>query len=791
MTIRARVIGCIFMLVAMLCGATAALADADSAERTLSPYFLVKSDSPGVDQLPLKSTSASVRIAGVIADVTVTQVYKNEGDNALEAIYVFPGSTRAAVYGMTMTIGTRKLIAAIREREQARRDYEAARQAGQTASLLEQQRPNVFQMNVANIMPGDEIIVELKYTELLVPTDGTYEFVYPTVVGPRYSNKPAAGAAPTDQFIATPYLPMGETVPYSFDLKVTVSAGMPIQDISCATHKVNITHDGLTTANVALKPEESNGGNRDFILRYQLAGGKIESGLLLYEGDTENFFLLMVQPPERVAPADIPPREFVFIVDVSGSMHGFPLEVSKKLLRDLLVNLRPIDKFNVVLFAGGSTVMAEASLPATRENIERAINIIDNQQGGGGTELLPALRRALALPRPTGIARTVVIATDGYVGVEREAFDLIRNNLGKASFFPFGIGSSVNRFLIEGMARMGAGEPFIVENQAAAGAKAELFRKYIESPVLTGVNVSFPGFNTYDVEPPSIPDVLAQRPIIVFGKWRGPVGGEVAVTGTTGGQPYSANLRVAESRPRESNSALRYLWARHRIAVLNDYNSLSSDNELKEEVTALGLQYNLMTQYTSFIAIDQQIRRNANGELVTVQQPLPLPQGVENTAVGYESGRMAGMARGMAMAPSPALSNMPVIGNLYSPSSADVAEEVKVGDTAALAPLADSISIVSVTSNRSELPRDRVRQLVAAKLAELLPASPTVVSGPGQKIKVKLVIGRNGAVSSVVVVESELDAATEGELLAAIRNWRFAGLILRQSVTAQVVLEVW
>ncbi|MCU0584285.1 MAG: trypsin, partial [Syntrophales bacterium] len=187
-----RLVILVALVVSMLpWGAALARPQETSDDRSLSPYFFVKSDDPALDPLPLKSASASVRISGVIADVLVTQVYKNEGRKPIEAVYVFPASTRAAVYGMKMTIGKRVVEAKIQKRDEARRDYEKARDQGKSASLLEQQRPNVFQMNVANIMPGDEIRVEMKYTELIVPTEGVYEFVYPAVVGPRYSNQAA------------------------------------------------------------------------------------------------------------------------------------------------------------------------------------------------------------------------------------------------------------------------------------------------------------------------------------------------------------------------------------------------------------------------------------------------------------------------------------------------------------------------------------------------------------------------------------------------------------------------
>lgn len=605
----------------------------ESQDKTLSPYFFVKSDDPSLDRLPLKSTSANVRISGVIADITVTQVYENEGKRPLEAIYVFPASTRAAVYGMKMTIGERVINARIDKREGARQQYEDAKQQGRSASLLEQQRPNVFQMNVANIMPGDVINVELSYTELLVPTERIYEFVYPTVVGPRYSNQPAGGAPSSEAWIENPYLHQGESPDYTFDIDVNIATGVPVRELVCASHKVKVHYSAPSAATVILDPSEKQGGNRDYVLKYRLDGASIQSGLLLHEGENENFFLLMLEPPTRVTASAIPAREYIFIVDVSGSMHGFPLDISKKLLADLIGNLTPSDRFNVLLFAGGNSVLSEESLPATPENVSRAISLIEREQGGGGTELLPALKRALALPRAERCSRTVIIATDGYVSVEKESFDIIRKNLGNANTFAFGIGSSVNRYIIEGMARAGMGEPFIVTRPEEAPARAQAFRTMIRSPVLTGISVDFAGFDTYDVEPPAIPDVLAERPVIIFGKWRGRPRGRITLSGISGDRPYSDAIDVRTATPEETNSALRYLWARHRIASLSDDNLLEPNDERIQQVTTLGLTYNLLTAYTSFVAIDTKIR-NKDGETTIVKQPLPLPQGVSDYAIG-------------------------------------------------------------------------------------------------------------------------------------------------------------
>jgi Ca-activated chloride channel family protein len=622
----------------------------ESADQTLSPYFLVKSEDPSTDQMPLKATTAEVKVAGVIADVVVTQVYKNQGQKPLEAIYVFPASTRAAVYGMRMTIGERTIEARIQKREEARQAYEKARQEGKGASLLEQHRPNVFQMNVANIMPGDEIKTELRYTELLIPTDGIYELVYPTVAGPRYSNQPAAEVPASEQWSKNPYLHQGEAPPYTFDLTLDLTAGLPIQEMTCSSHKVKIDYLDKTRAHLELDASERSGGNRDFLLKYRLAGSSIETGLLLYEGKEENFFLMMMQPPKRVTEAEILPREYVFIVDVSGSMHGYPLDISKKLLKDLIGGLRPTDTFNVLLFAGSSQLLAEKSLPASPENIRQALDVIERQRGGGGTELLPALKRALNLPRGENVSRSFVIATDGYVTVEPEAFDLIREHLGDANVFTFGIGSSVNRHLIEGMARAGAGEPFVVTKADEAPAKAEKLRQYIQSPVLTKVRVNFFDFEAYDVEPPKVHDLFAERPILLHGKWKGKAAGTIKVTGRSGNRDFAETLGVADYRPFPENSALRYLWARSRIAQLSDYNGLRPDEERVRQITDLGLRYNLLTAYTSFVAIDSEVRRKG-GDVTTVKQPLPLPEGVSDYAVGQAIQPM--MSKSMRMSPAP------------------------------------------------------------------------------------------------------------------------------------------
>ncbi len=603
-------------------------------DKTLSPYFQVKGGGESsVDAMPLKATEVNVTIAGVIADVCVTQTYSNASGIPLEATYIFPGSIRAAVYGMQMTIGDRVLKAKVQPREEARRTYEQAKTEGKSASLLEQQRPNVFQMNVANIMPGDTIKVELRYSELLVPEGGEYEFVYPTVVGPRYSNQPEASAPETDKWISNPYLMKGEKSPSTLNISVDLVAGMPLQGLHCETHPVKPEFRDASHAIVKLEAADVPANDRDFILKYRLAESKIESGLLLTKGEKENFFLLTVQPPKRTAATVLPPRDYVFVLDVSGSMVGFPLDCAKGLIRQLLGTLKSEDTFNVILFSGSSRLLSPSSLPASRENLTRALELIDHVKGGGGTELLPALKQALELPNEREAARSIVVVTDGYVGCETQAFDLIRQNLHRANLFAFGIGSSVNRFLIEGMARAGQGEPSFVTRPDQAEKEVHKFREYISAPMLTHIKVDFGGFDVYDVEPVSFPDLLADRPTVIFGKWKGAAQGTITLRGKSGAGEYAQAFPLADSKPLESTNALAYLWARSRIASLADYNQLDREDERVKAVTNLGLTYNLLTAYTSFVAVDETVR-NTSGNAQLVKQPLPLPAGVENSAVG-------------------------------------------------------------------------------------------------------------------------------------------------------------
>ncbi len=726
-------------------------------DKTLAPYFYVGGGDSDTERLPLEETRADVQIAGVIAQVRVHQTFKNTGDRPIEAVYVFPASTRAAVHGMRMRIGQRTIEAKIDKKQAARQQYERARQEGKRASLLEQERPNVFTMSVANVMPRDRIEVELDYSELLVPENGTYELVYPTAVGPRYGG----GADPNkDKWIASPYLTEGKAEPYRFGIKVHVESGIPLKELSSPSHSISVNYLSKSSAEVSLA--QPGGGNKDFVLRYRLAGDRVETGLLLWQGEKEGFFVLLVEPPQRPTAAQIPPREYVFLLDISGSMHGFPLETSKELMRNLLSQLRPSDSFNIATFAGGSYVLnPEGSLPATPGNVQLAASFIGGLHGGGGTELMGGLQSAYGIPKKgQGVSRTVVLLTDGYVGVEAQAFKFVRAHLGEASLFAFGIGTAVNRGLIEGLGRAGLGTPFVVLRPEKAKEEADRFQKYVESPVLTNIEVSFPGFDAREVAPSRVPDVLAERPIVLFGKYRGDARGKIQVTGLTGGGKYQKAVEVVPALAKSENAPIRWLWARKWVEILDDEMNLSQAKELEETITDLGLSYSLLTSFTSFVAVDSEAA-NAGGQSTSVPQPLPLPEGVSRYAVG---GRMGSAAA--SMAPSAPL----VAPGGYAPEKKAKKAERSASRPMQYAPV-PAFSRAAADEARAPVPRIVVADVKPAGLtdaseiikvveARIAKATQSYGKGPAD-VTLKLVLDKDGKVASIQVVKASDKAVAE------------------------------
>lgn len=584
-----------------------------ASRRTATPEMLVVSRHDCVDRLPLERSLAEVHVAGVIADVHLTQVYRNEGTETLEVVYLFPTSTRAAVYALEMAVGERVIEAEIRELEQARAEYAEAVDDGHTAALAERVRPNLFQIVLGNVLPEDEITVDLYYTELLTARAGEYELVVPAQVRSRYGHDATLLAAALPEETIGPE----EPTPFTFGAEVSLAAAVPIATVESPTHHVEPVWDDGGAVRVSVA-EDRLAGNRDLVLRYRLGGEGIQGGILLFEDGDEKFFLLQVEPPEHVVSEQVLPREYLFVLDISGSMKGFPLETAKALMTDLLADLRPDDRFDLVTFQSHPNVWERESQPATEDNIARAMEMVTRQRGGGRTKLLPALERALDIPEAPDASRVVVVISDGLVEAEKEVFALIEDRAGAANVFAFGIGTSVNRHLIEGVARAGQGEPFVVLDGGEAEAAAADFRGYITAPVLRGIGVRYRTMLPYEEEPRQVADLFADRPLTVIGKYRGQAGGKIVVSGRAAEGRFRQVIDVREAVPSDDHRVLRHLWAQRRIGRLTDADRFG-DGAHAEEIAELGLQYGLATEYTAFIAVDPEVRTEGR-QRVAVRQ---------------------------------------------------------------------------------------------------------------------------------------------------------------------------
>lgn len=607
------------------------------ADRSEAPRF--EAESGNMEHLPLKATRVLASVDGVIARVEVEQEYANTGGEPIDATYVFPASTRAAVHGMVLETNGRVIEAKIGEKEKAASEFAAARREGKTAALLEEKRPNVFRMRVAAIRPGEVAKVRLTYSETLVSEEGVYEFVYPTVVAPRY-NKPGEISSP----VTTATCPGDFDAP-DFSLALAIHGGGKLRDVTCATHPSEIAFPSPDQARVRVRGTENDRAeNRDVVVRYRLGGESVTNGVLLHTAGAGGHFLITIEPPARPETGVLPPRDYIFVVDTSGSMNGFPLDTAKSLMRGLLGDLRVEDRFNIIAFAGGNAVFSPDPRPAEEETIGRAMRWLDRREGGGGTELRAALDKALAMPGEEGRARVIVTVTDGLISGEAEVFELVRAQLGRANFFAFGIGSSVNRHLIEGLARAGKGEPAVVLHPGEAAATSARFRRQIERPVLTDIRIEWEGFAVEAVEPVDVPDLFAERPLRITGKFAGDPKGKLHVRGRRGGEKLHAVIDIAEAAASGTNHpAVPILWARERVGSLLPNGEEKVDPRTREEVLSIGLEYALLTPFTSFVAVDHQSVPTGT-EARAVVQPLPLPHLVSVSAIGGGSVPEPGVA---------------------------------------------------------------------------------------------------------------------------------------------------
>ena len=623
---------------------------------------------------PLEHTDVDVQVAGLVARVTVTQRFANPFDETIEAVYLFPLSADAAVDRMTMKIGDRTIAGRIARREEARATYETARAEGRTASLLEQERPNVFTQSVANIPPGARVDVTISYVETLDYEDGRVEFVFPMVVGQRYLPAAAGKAEESMARLSTTSVKPETRAGHDVSIDVQIDAGVPVSAVSSKLHSIETTPKSGHSAVVHLAARDEI-PNRDFVLSWDVAGKKLEDAVLAHRDARGGFVTLILQPPDRVAESDLTPKEIVFVVDTSGSMSGLPMEKSKETVRYAIERLNPDDTFNVITFSGSTRVLFPKPVPASAANREAAMKLLSGTQGGGGTEMMSAIRAALDPSDAEHHVRIVCFLTDGYVGNDLEILSEIQKHA-NARIFAIGIGNSVNRFLLDQMAAEGRGEVAYAMLTDDGEQVAKTFFERVRNPLLTDVTIDWNGLPVTDVIPERIPDVFSAKPVVVAARYSAPASGTIRIRGYAGGREVVRDVTVNLPESTAGTDAIATLWARQKVAAVSreDYAGIMEGtprNAVDERIAALGLEFGLMTPYTSFVAVDDTpVTAGGDPKLVNVATEAPdgtspgMGEIVDITAgtasagsasgtgpgegIGYGSGSAGGIGSGMA-----------------------------------------------------------------------------------------------------------------------------------------------
>ena len=645
---------------------------------TAGSLTVVDSSGNRKSACPLKHTDVKAEISGFISRVVVTQHFENPFKEKIEAVYTFPLPQNAAVDDMTMIVGERTVKGKILRREDAQAVYEAAKASGHTAGLLDQERPNIFTQSVANILPGEEVKITISYVETLRYEDGAYEFMFPMVVGPRYvpgvakPDGPGTDQVPDAARITPPSPQAGMRAGHDISLEVNLDAGLIVDDIRSRSHDVAIERPNPRSARLRLK-ENSTIPNKDFILRYDVAGQAMQDALLTHRAGRGGFFTMILQPPQRVAPEDVMPKELVFVLDTSGSMQGFPIEKAKETMKLALDNLYPSDTFNLITFSGDTHILFPQPVAATKENLTKAQMFLESRAGSGGTEMMKAITAALAPSNDQSHVRIVCFMTDGYVGNDMAIISEVQK-YPNARVFAFGIGDSPNRFLLDKMAEAGRGEVEYVSLRDDGSAAARRFHERVRNPLLTDISIEWNGLQVADVYPQRIPDLFGAKPVVLTGRYSSPGQGTIRLKGKVAGNNFTRDIAVSFPETMASHDVLASLWARSRIDSLmaQDYAGAQANTmraDLKETITQLGIEYRLMTQFTSFVAVEEMIVTEG-GQPRRVDVPVEVPAGTvpQESNVQRNFGFIGGSiypARGMSRAglrnPPPKPPNVPPV----------------------------------------------------------------------------------------------------------------------------------
>ncbi len=595
-------------------------------------------------ELPLLESAVRVNIEGDMATVELRQTFSNPSEVPLEAEYLFPLNQHAAVFGMTMKVGDELIQAIVQEKIIAEATYKEAAADGKAAVLLTQHRPNMFTQKIANLMPGLPVEVTLKYVQMVPKIDGQYELVVPLIVGPRYQ---APMQTETDVEIPETHatwsvdpLPAypavtGVDLPISISkervsLAVNMISGVAVSEFASPTHPIEVakTAQGLTAGFSDGKVLD----NKDLILRYILGGDTLQAATLSHHDERGGFLSVMIEPPTVPEESVATPRELVFVLDTSGSMSGQPMAASKRFMDAALQGLRPNDYFRIIPFSNTASRFADGSTPATGANIRRGRHFVGQLSTGGGTEIDNAMRDAFASRPPENVMRIVVFLSDGYIGNEARVLRTIRQQIGDARIYAFGVGNSVNRYLLDAMADEGRGYARYVGVDENAVDVAEVMAANLQTPLLTDLEIDWGDLEVSEVTRTRLPDVFAGNTLRVYARYSGKQEGQITLKGLVQGRPASMPIDVVLA-DHDGAPALPLIWARKRIAMMERRIAVNDRPEhADKQITALGLEYGLQTRNTSFVAVSQKVVNQTGQTTEQAQVPLPMASGVGNAA---------------------------------------------------------------------------------------------------------------------------------------------------------------
>lgn len=606
--------------------------------------LLLKDGSDSFVEAPRLGIDVDLTVSGPTVRARVTQMFRNPTQDWVEAVYVYPLPPEGAVDTLKMVVGERIILGEIKERGEARVLYEQARQTGRKAALTEQERPNIFTNSVANIGPGETVLVQIEYQHPVRQTGDEFSLRVPMVVAPRYTPAPVIqsvefrpdggwGAAKTDPVtdrdrISAPVLDPATNSPVNpTSITVTLRAGFPLGEVKSQHHEVSVESPDSGTRIVTLA-DGAAAADRDFELTWKAAAGQAPSvGLFHEQVGNGDYILAFVTPPalEQAAAAPLP-REVIFVIDNSGSMGGTSIVQAKASLLYALGRLQPTDRFNVIRFDHTMDMLYPDAVAADATHIRQAVSFVSRLAGEGGTEMVPAMRAALA-DRGNGNAnfvRQVVFLTDGAIGNEQQLFETITALRGRSRIFMVGIGSAPNSFLMTRAAELGRGSfTHIGSVQQVEERMRDLFAK-LENPVVTGLTVKFSEAKS-DMTPAAIPDLYRGEPLVLAARLD-KLAGTVEIKGRIGERPWIVTLPLANGA---EGKGLSKIWARRKITDAEIARSLRQETLEKTDqvILALALEHQLVTRLTSLIAVDQTPSRPEGEMLSATKLPLNLPAG--------------------------------------------------------------------------------------------------------------------------------------------------------------------